>query len=317
MRRQRENLLAIPVSPPISRPMAIDKDAAPPTLGRVGRRVLALGGLGAAISACSPLKVLNGLAPGRRVAQSLPYGTGPRRTLDVYSPARRDPAPIVVFFYGGSWDSGAKEMYRFVGGALATRGCVTVIPDYRVYPEVRYPDFLEDCAAAFAWAATHGHAYGGAGSPFLMGHSAGAYNAAMLTLHTDYLAKVGAPVPAGMIGLAGPYDFLPLHDAELEQIFGANPTPPATQPINHVDGRNPPMLLLAGTKDTDVLPRNTTRLAARIRAAGGPVADRLYPGVDHREIIGAIGQPFRFLAPTLRDSLAFIAAPASVAHRTT
>jgi acetyl esterase/lipase len=293
-----------------------EPDPAPKRLP-IARRSLALGGVGGLLAACSPLGLLNGLAPGRKVAQDLPYGAGSRRRLDVYAPAGGGPAPIVVFYYGGSWDSGAKAMYRFVGGALAARGCVTVIPDYRLYPEVRYPDFLEDCAAAFAWAADHGADYGGAGAPFLMGHSAGAYNAAMLALVPNYLTAAGAPQPAGMIGLAGPYDFLPLHDPKLEQIFGIPPTPPVTQPINHVDGRNPPMLLLAGTADTTVLPRNTTRLAARIRAAGGPATDKLYRGINHVEIVGAIGQPFRFLAPSLRDSLAFIADPASVAGRPT
>ena len=175
--------------------MAIDTDTAPPTRGRIGRRILTLGGLGglgAALSACSPLKVLNGLAPGRRVAQGLPFGAGPRRTLDVYSPARRDPAPIVVFFYGGSWDSGAKEMYRFVGGALAARGCVVVIPDYRLYPDVRFPAFMDDAAAAVAW--THANAANFGGDPhrlFLMGHSAGGQIATLLALDAGFLRSVG------------------------------------------------------------------------------------------------------------------------------
>ena len=59
---------------------------------------------------------------------------------------------MVVFFYGGSWNHGERHDYRFVGEALAARGIVTVIPDYRLYPQVRYPDFLKDNAAAVAWA---------------------------------------------------------------------------------------------------------------------------------------------------------------------
>ena len=221
-------------------------------------------------------------------------------------------APVVVFFYGGSWDSGSKADYRFVGGALAARGFVTIIPDYRVYPEVRFPDFLDDCAAAFAWAGANAGRFGGSDRIVLMGHSAGAYNAAMLALDPSYLARARAPRPVAMVGIAGPYDFLPLVDPELKIIFGQPPTPPGTQPINHVDGGNPPMLLLAGASDTTVLPRNTTRLAARIAAAGGVVDSKIYPGIDHKEIIGAMGAPFRFLAPTLKDSASFIAAHASV-----
>jgi acetyl esterase/lipase len=282
----------------------------------LGRRYLPSAGVGALsllATACSPLGLLNGLAPKRLSARNIPYGDGPRRSLDVYAPEQtRGRAPVVVFLYGGSWDSGTKEDYRFVGGALSAAGFVTVIPDYRLYPEVVFPTFLDDCAAAFAWAADHAADYGGGERIFLVGHSAGAYNAAMLALDPSYLARArSARRIAGTVGIAGPYDFLPVQSVELKAIFGQPPTPPATQPINHVDGRNAPMLLLAGATDTTVLPRNTMRLAARIRAAGGPVQSRIYPGVDHKEIIGAMGVPFRFLCPTYRDCTDFISAHAS------
>jgi acetyl esterase/lipase len=285
----------------------------------LGRRCLPAAGLSLLAAACSPLGVLNGLAPKRLAARNLPYGAGPRRTLDVYVPAdARGAAPVVVFLYGGSWDSGAKEDYRFVGGALAAAGCVTIIPDYRLYPEVVFPAFLDDCAAAVAWAAAHAGEYGGGERMILMGHSAGAYNAAMLALDPSYLARAGAGLPlAGTIGIAGPYDFLPVETAELRAIFGQPPTPPTTQPIHHVDGRNAPMLLLAGATDNTVWPRNTLRLAALIRAAGGPVQSRIYPGIDHKEIIGAVGVPFRFLCPTWRDCTDFISAHASAPMRAT
>jgi acetyl esterase/lipase len=282
----------------------------------LGRRYLPSAGLGALsllATACSPLGLLNGMAPKRLSARNISYGAGGRHSLDVYVPTgARGAAPVVVFLYGGNWDSGAKEDYRFVGGALAAAGFVTIIPDYRLYPEVVFPAFLDDCAAAFAWACAHAADYGGSERIFLMGHSAGAYNAAMLALDPSYLARAGASLPlAGTVGIAGPYDFLPVQTAELKAIFGQPPTPPATQPINHVDGRNAPMLLLAGATDTTVLPRNTQRLAARIRAAGAPVQSRIYPGIDHKEIIGAMGVPFRFLCPTYRDATGFIAANAS------
>ncbi len=290
----------------------------PASIMALGRRCLPATGLGALsllATACSPLGILNGMAPKRLSARDIPYGSGPRRMLDVYVPDRVDgQAPVVVFFYGGSWDSGTKSEYRFVGGALAARGFVTIIPDYRLYPEVRFPAFLDDCAAAFAWACAHAGDYGGGERMFLMGHSAGAYNAAMLALDPSYLARAGASRPlAGTVGIAGPYDFLPVGTDELRAIFGQPPTPPVTQPINHVSGHNAPMLLLAGSSDTTVLPRNTRRLAAKIRAAGGPVQSRIYPGIDHREIIGAMGTPFRFIAPTFRDSTDFIAATAGTA----
>lgn len=281
-------------------------------LNRTTLGLTCLGIISSLTSACSPLGVLNTMAPRRLASRDLPYGSDPRQRLDIYVPDDlKAPAPVVVFYYGGSWDSGTRAMYRFVGGALATHGFVTVIPDYRLYPEVRYPSFLDDCAAAFAWTAEHIRQWGGSDTLFLMGHSAGAYNAAMLALDLSYLRAANSRLmPAGTVGIAGPYDFLPLESAELKAIFGF-PTPPSTQPITHVDGHNAPMMLVAGTADTTVLPRNTTRLAARIREAGGPVSSRLYPGVDHREIIGAFGLPFRFLAPTLTDTVSFMHAVAA------
>lgn len=285
----------------------------------VGRRVL--GGMGLALAAgCSPARVLNDLAPQRLVAQGLAYGDGPRRTLDVYAPdAARSagPPPVVVFLYGGGWKDGDKAMYRFVGGALAQRGAIVVIPDYRLYPQVRYPDFLRDCAAAVRWAcdnaatvaARHSPAPTQAAGPvFLMGHSAGAYNAAMLAFDARWLGAEGLrPREAlrGLIGLAGPYDFLPLHTAELASIFGGADRVD-TQPITYAATMGPPAFLAAGSADTTVMPANTLRLAARIRGAGGFVEDRIYPGVNHVEIIGAMAAPLRFLAPSLRDTLGFL-----------
>lgn len=262
------------------------------------------------LTGCSPVGVINALAPDRLARSGIAYGPDPRQRLDVYRPIGAGPFPVAVFLYGGGWDDGNREMYRFVGGALATVGFVTVIPDYRLYPQVRYPAFLEDCAAAFAWTRRETPGFGGTeDAPWLLGHSAGAYNAAMLTLDPRWLGGEGLSPLAdlrGTVGLAGPYDFLPLRSAVLKAIFA--PAHPLTrsQPINHVTGHAPPMLLLAGTADRTVDPGNTIRLAARIRAAGGIVEERLYPGVGHPGIIGAFAAPLRFLAPSLRDSLAFM-----------
>jgi len=273
---------------------------------------------------CSPAGILNALSPDRLVAQSIVYGNGPRHSLDVYAPdpASRHQAPhrVVLFVYGGRWDSGDKAMYRFVGGALAALGFIVVIPDYRLYPQVRYPDFLDDCAAALAWTRRNARRFGAATSPpFIMGHSAGAYNAAMLTLDPRWLGRVGLSPRTdlrGMVGLAGPYDFLPLDTEELRSIFAPGQKLRTTQPIAHVDGRNPPMLLLAGSADTVVRPSNTTRLAAAIRQAGGVVEERIYPGIGHLEILGAFAGSLRFLAPSLRDSARFMRDLDDSAHLT-
>jgi acetyl esterase/lipase len=265
------------------------------------------------LEACSPVALLNALAPraGVTIQRDISYGPGPYRVLDVYAPSEPQAgAPVVVFFYGGSWDSGDRGMYRFLGAALAARGIVAVIPDYRRYPEVGFPAFVEDGAAAVAWARTHGSQLGGdPGRLFLMGHSAGAQIAALLALDQSYLQAQGLETCAlsGFIGLAGPYDFLPLRSSRLQTIFGPEQDWPRSQPINYVSAAAPPMLLIAGSDDTIVDPANTVRLAARLRQAGAEVEEHVYRGVGHKAVIGAFGRMLGFLAPVRRDLLSFIA----------
>src|SRR4051812_36633720 len=171
--------------------------------------------LTAALSACSALGAINALTPSDtyRKTADISYGPHAQPRLDIYSPLNAKGAPVVVFFYGGNWTSGARGDYEFVGEALASRGLVAVIADYRQYPEVRYPLFLEDAAQAVAWAAREAARYGGDPKRlYVMGHSAGAYNAAMIALDKRWLAQQGMTPSAlsGWIGLAGPYDFIPI-----------------------------------------------------------------------------------------------------------
>jgi acetyl esterase/lipase len=265
------------------------------------------------LSACSPVAVLNALAPTAGITETtdVRYAPGDRHELDIYAPSvRTGPVPVVVFIYGGGWKDGDKAEYRFVAAALAAQGFLTVVPDYRLFPEVRFPAFLQDNAAAVAWTKAHVAAYGGdPDRMFLMGHSAGAYNVAMLTLDKQWLAADGLDPDrdiTGMIGLAGPYDFLPLHDPELEDIFAPAGDLRLTQPITFARGDAPPMFLAAGTADTTVLPRNTQHLAAAVRQDGGQVEERLYPGVNHTKIIGAMAGVLRWLAPSLGDVTGYL-----------
>jgi acetyl esterase/lipase len=268
-----------------------------------------------ALSACSPTAVLNAIAPrdGVTVTRDVAYQDGSRHRLDVYAPLpSATPAPVVVFFYGGGWESGSKEMYRFVGAALAARGVMTVIPDYRLYPEVRFPAFMEDAAAAVAWA--HDNATRLGGDPhrlFLMGHSAGGQIATLLALDGSYLRAAGL-LPErtirGVIGLAGPYDFLPLHSDTLKAILGSEAEQQRAQPINFVSTDAPPMLLLAARDDDTVDPGNTMRLAARLRTAGVSVEAELYPNVGHKTLIAGFSWPLTFLAPVREAVLRFVAA---------
>lgn len=276
------------------------------------------------LTACSPVSVLNALAPTAGITETrdIRYAPGDRHELDIYAPPpeaaaafRPAPAgqllaPVVVFIYGGGWTDGNKAEYRFVAAALAQRGFVTVVPDYRLFPEVRFPAFLQDNAAAVAWTKANIERYGGDPNRiFLMGHSAGAYNVAMLTLDKQWLAADGLDPDrdiAGMIGLAGPYDFLPLDSENLKQIFAPAKNLLLTQPITFARGNAPPMFLAAGTADQTVLPRNTEHLADAIRNDGGRVEERIYPGVNHVRIIGAMAGILHWLAPSMADVTAFL-----------
>lgn len=268
----------------------------------VGGLVLLLGGL----AACSPLKALNALSPsGASTATSgVAYGTGSRNKLDIYVPdGVVKGAPVVVFFYGGNWNAGERADYAFVGRALASRGIVAVIPDYRLYPEVRYPDFLDDSAQAVAWAWREIARYGGDPARlFVMGHSAGAYNAAMVALDERYLAKSGVKTAAlrGWIGLAGPYDFLPIVNKDTRPVFHHPDTPPESQPVNHANQVSPPALLIAASTDRLVNPSdNTGRLATKLRSSGVAVTELYYDGVSHTTLVASMAAPLRRLAPTL------------------
>ena len=269
-------------------------------------RKLARASLGAAVwllSACSGPALVNALTPtdGYLVKRDLPYGDDARQRLDLYVPDEAPPtAPLLVFFYGGRWESGSKDLYPFVGQAFASRGYITAVADYRLYPQVRYREILEDGAAAFA---TASRLVGDGHGVVLVGHSAGAYIAAMLALDQRLLAaaEVDRCRIAAAIGLSGPYDFLPLDDDTLRQIFGPGPAGPETQPISFVDPADPPMLLATGSDDTTVKPGNTIRLAERLRAVGVAAETRVYDGLNHVRVVAALAAPLRFLAPVLDD----------------
>ena len=244
--------------------------------------------------------------------RSFEYDAGHDLALDLYRPVAARPAPVVVFLYGGSWRNGERNYYRFVGTALARRGVLVIIPDYRKAPAAPFPAFMDDAARAVAWARAHAAEHGGDPARIhVMGHSAGAHIAALLATDDQYLRRVGmAPRDlAGVVGLAGPYDFLPITDPKIKDVFGAEADWPRSQPVNFVDGDEPPFLLLHGGADRTVWPRNSENLAAKLRATGEPVTLTIVPGVSHVGLVNGFLSP-RF-SPVLADSLQFIEATAA------
>jgi acetyl esterase/lipase len=279
---------------------------------KFARTVVAVAIVGLAVAACSPLKMFNTVMPkdgGVRLAvRDAPFGPDPRQRIDIYVPkttsSRR--LPIIVFLYGGSWNSGMKEGYSFVGRALAARGFVVAIPDYRLVPTVSYPAFLVDNATAVRWVRSHSGEFGGdADRVVLAGHSAGAYDAAMLALDPRWLGDDRKAV-RGLVGLAGPYDFLPFDGPVVEKTFGEVADPASTQPVTYVRAGDPPAFLATGDKDQVVRPANSDSLARRLEAVGTPVERRRYPRVGHAGLVTAIAKPLRGRAPVLDDMVAFV-----------
>ncbi|MGH9480326.1 MAG: alpha/beta hydrolase [Terriglobales bacterium] len=241
---------------------------------------------------------------------NLAYGKLPANRLDVYLPADAEHRPVVVFFYGGGWKDGDKASYKFVGAALAAAGIIAVIPNYRLYPKAKFPAFMHDAARAVVWTRRHVRPWGGDPAQlYLVGHSSGAYIAVMLALNQEYLRQVGGSTRwlRGVVGLAGPYNFLPFRDEYLKDLFGPPANFARSQPINYVRAGAPPLLLMQGLRDKTVSLSNTRSLAGAMRRVGGTVTTRYFKHAGHAELVAAFSILERKRLPVLAEILAFIA----------
>ena len=254
-------------------------------------------GLFVPLSGCTRLAFMTANLPAyfsnTTVLHDYVYGPDPVQKLDIYRPndARGRALDVIVFFYGGRWTNGAKEDYRFVGATLAEKGFVVVIPDYRKYPQVRFPVFIQDGAKALAWVSDHiTEWHGNPARIHVLGHSAGAHIAALLTADPQYLSDEGKDRSLTIYdfaGLAGPYAFTP-DEPDLEDMFGPPQNYPRMQVTTFIDGTQPPMLLLYGNRDTAVKLANLEKLEGRIRQRGGCIQSRIYSDVDHTAILAAL-----------------------------
>ena len=283
------------------------------------RLALALAVAGSAFgTGCAALQL--GLANGldltgayQRLAD-IPYGSGARQTFDVYLPRAVSATPrrLVVFVHGGRWSSGSKSNYRFVAAGLAERGIVVVVPNYRLYPAVRMAEAAADVAQAVAFAEKSAERYGADGAHItLMGHSAGAQLAALIACDPHWLADAGGRPVNAFVGLAGPYDFLPLTDADLIDYFGPPERYPASQPVNFVSSASPPAFLVHGLADSIAWPRNTRSLADHLTAAGVPVEIRLMPGEGHGGVLKHFARLYRGDDALFAEIVKFVLAPPS------
>jgi len=250
--------------------------------------------------------------------RDIKYGSLDHQRLDAYRPTDyKQLRPVVVFVHGGGWTSGSKDEYRFVAAALTSRGVVAVLPNYRLYPQVKFPAFVDDVAQAVLWTHVHAAEYGGDPNRiYLMGHSAGAQITALVAFDAKYLAHAGGDQSwiKGFIGLAGPYDFLPFKEEYLRDIFGPESQYPQSQPVNYVDDHAPPALLIHGEADHTVWPSNSKSLTAKLRLRNVQVVERYYPAMDHSDVIAALSVYYRGRRSVLKDIEDFIyvnAEPAS------
>ena len=297
-----------------SRALSRSQTGAPLATNRISMLagIVLVAGIGL-LTGCSSMQLLNATVSHRGYTRTLDlaYGSDPRQKLDVSLPKKIAPdAKVVVFFYGGSWRGGSKTDYRFVAQALTSRGFIVVLPDYRVYPAVTFPAFVEDGAAAVRWTRDNISAYGGdTNQLYLMGHSAGSHIAALLTLDARYLKAVGLERNAirATASLSGPLDFTPnpWDRPVFNQPTNATTIDPQIEPITFVDGQEPPMLLVQGLQDKIVAPSNAEHLAARIRSAGGQVEYITYPKRAHASVVVALASPYQWLAPVLDDVTKF------------
>ena len=261
----------------------------------------------------NPLGALDQLAAkgGARALRDLPYGPHGGQRLDLYLPEQGSvPQAAVVFFHGGRWSYGCKEEYRFVAQALTSRGHVVAVCDYRKYPAVRFPAFVEDAAAAIAWALHHLPPHGiDPRLVFVMGHSAGAHIAALATMDRRYGSAHGIDPDsiAGLVLMSGPFDFLPIKGTDLQDIFGPQQQHVDTQPLRFARRGLPPMLFLHGRRDRTVYPANSARMASAVRDQGGQARAVFYDFLTHTNILAALSDRIGFLvAPVLDDIASFL-----------
>ncbi len=273
--------------------------------------------LGVALTACNPVATLNNTTSlsGLNVTRNLHYGPDVRNVLDIYAPPQTAEAssslkPVVLFIHGGSWTSGGKDEYVFAGESLARAGYVTAVMSYRLAPLHPYPDYIQDAAQALRWLQDNAAKYGGNGQRlYVVGHSAGAFNAVEVVDNARWLTEAGVNINTvhGVVGIAGPYDY-DFRKFPSKNAFPADGDPANIMPSRHVRPDAPPNLLLVAANDTTVDPDNGERMKAALQAANVPYTYTVLPGLNHITIVGALSRHLTFLGGTRKAVLDFLAA---------
>ncbi|KAA0931255.1 alpha/beta hydrolase [Psychrobacter sp. ANT_H59] len=309
---------------------ALNNDVQRPKVGmsklvRVGvTTALAVGSIALATQqaqALSALAIVNGITSngGIGVSKDILYGDEPLQDLDIYYPKPLAQAmktnttikqdyPMVVFVHGGSWESGSKEEYAFVGQSLAQAGYVTAVINYRKAPEHVYPDYVEDTAQAIAWSYKNAKRFHANPERFaVVGHSAGAFNAVAAVANEDFLKPYGIKPKdiTAVIGIAGPYSY-DFRKFSSVTAFAADATPDEVMPDRQIKGQQPPYLLLTAEKDKVVYATNTTKMTQALKAAGVTVQTSEIAGASHATSIGAMAPPLRWVNDVRAQVLSYL-----------
>lgn len=248
------------------------------------------------------LKLINTIARSADyVLQEQSYGENPRQEYDCYlHKSENRHRPKIIFLYGGNWRGGARRNYRFVADTFYSLGFDVFIPDYRLYPEVRFGQILDDARDAVdAITADNPEA-----PIFLVGHSAGAQIGALLTLNTSLLRSPQRI--KGFVGLAGPYDFFPYTEDSHWELFAPAEKYPESQPVNFVNADAPPLYLLHGKEDKRVRRGHSKSLMEKQQAVGGRASREVYDGMGHIDIILSLSRIYRAKSKVLLDIKRFV-----------
>ena len=247
-----------------------------------------------AITGCSPLKLADVLSPyqGYTSKSGIIYQKRNNLKLDIYEPTHKlKNDTIIMFIYGGAWRNGKRQQYRFIAQPFSELGFTTIIPDYRLFPNTRFPGFVEDIASSIAW--TQRNLVGNTEKQriVLIGHSAGAHIAALIALDQRYLGahNLSPKILKGWVGLAGPYAFNPLKISSTRPIFESQKINiDLARPITFAHKIGPPSLLLHGTNDTSVYISNSENLFYAIKNSGGMVEFNPLENVGHVGVLVSI-----------------------------
>lgn len=209
--------------------------------------------------------------------------------LDIYIPEGKASFPVAVSIHGGSLTEGDKSGETHIGNTLARAGVGTVVINYRLTPIVSHPGHIEDAAEAFAWVQHHIHEYGGdPANVFVIGHSAGAYLAALLALDPRYL-KVHGLSPQdirGVVPVSAFYDVEQVAPDRPLQIWGDDPnTWRAASPVRYLKTNSPPFLILYADRDEPWRQEQNREMAAALLKAGHQKVEiRQIPNRNHMSV---------------------------------